>query len=200
MLGNKDRGYSNYQMSLWRGHLHSGSGQRYTVWRKGRGVMIELIMYFGIGFLVATLLGLLFIPQVHNRAVRLTIKRLEASTPLSITEIRVDKDQLRAKYAVSTRRLEMKIERLTAQTTTQRAELGKKTDAINQLKKELDENKETNLALEARTKTLRDQLRAAEEELQTKSNALLEADRQLAENQAELAKVLGELGERALVA
>jgi chromosome segregation ATPase len=162
--------------------------------------MIELIMYFGIGFLVAALLGLLFIPQVHNRAVRLTIKRLEASTPLSITEIRVDKDQLRAKYAVSTRRLEMKIERLTAQTTTQRAELGKKTDAINQLKKELDENKETNLALEARTKTLRDQLRAAEEELQTKSNALLEADRQLAENQAELAKVLGELGERALVA
>jgi len=162
--------------------------------------MIELIMYFGIGFLVAALLGLLFIPQVHNRAVRLTIKRLEASTPLSITEIRVDQDQLRAKYAVSTRRLEMKIERLTAQTTTQRAELGKKTDAINQLKQELDENKETNLALEARTKTLRDQLRAAEEELQTKSNALLEADRQLAENQAELAKVLGELGERALVA
>jgi hypothetical protein len=33
--------------------------------------MIEAIMYFGIGFLVATLLGLLFIPPVHNRAVRL---------------------------------------------------------------------------------------------------------------------------------
>jgi len=32
--------------------------------------MIESIMYFGIGFLVATLLGLLFIPLVHNRAMR----------------------------------------------------------------------------------------------------------------------------------
>jgi chromosome segregation ATPase len=94
----------------------------------------------------------------------------------------------------------MRIEKLKAQTTPQLAELGKKTDAINQLKKELAENKETNLALEARTRTLRDQLRAAEEELQTKSNALLEADRQLAENQAELAKVLRELGERTLVA
>ncbi len=62
--------------------------------------MIELIMYFGIGFLVAALFGLLFIPPVHNRAVRLTMKRLEASTPLSITEIRADKDQLRAKFAV----------------------------------------------------------------------------------------------------
>ena len=162
--------------------------------------MIELIMYFGIGFLVAALLGLLFIPLVHNRAVRLTMKRLEASTPLSITEIRADKDQLRAEFAVSTRRLEMRIEKLKAQTATQFAELGKKTDAINQLKNELDENKETNLALEARTKTLRDQLRATEEELQMKSSALLEADRQLADNQAELAKVLRELGERALVA
>jgi chromosome segregation ATPase len=170
------------------------------VWRKERGVMIESIMYFGVGFLVAALLGLLFIPLVHNRAVRLTMKRLEASTPVSISEIRADKDQLRAEFAVSTRRLEMRIEKLKAQTTPQLAELGKKTDAINQLKKELAENKETNLALEARTRTLRDQLRATEEELQAKSNALLEADRQLADNQAELAKMWAELGKRSLVA
>jgi hypothetical protein len=32
--------------------------------------MIDSIMYFGIGFLVAALLGLLFIPAVHNRATR----------------------------------------------------------------------------------------------------------------------------------
>ena len=56
--------------------------------------MIEPIMYFGIGFLVAALLGLLFVPLVHNRAVRLTMRRLEAATPLSIAEIRADKDQL----------------------------------------------------------------------------------------------------------
>ena len=87
-----------------------------------------------------------------------------------------------------------------AQTTTQLAEHGKKTDAINQFKKELAENKVTNLALETRNKTLRDQLRAAEEELQMKSNALLEADRQLADNQAELAKMWAELGKRSLAA
>ena len=97
--------------------------------------MIDSIMYFGIGFLVAALLGLLFIPAVHNRAIRLTMKRLEASMPVSITEIRADKDQLCAEFAVSTRRLELKIEKLKAQTTSQLAELGKKTDAINQCKK-----------------------------------------------------------------
>jgi chromosome segregation ATPase len=162
--------------------------------------MIEWIMYLGIWFLAAALLGLLFLPAVHNRAVRLTMKQLEASMPASVAEIHADKDQLRAEFAVSTRRLEMKIEKLKVQTTAQLAELGKKTDAINQLKKDLAEKSVMNVTLEARTKPLRDQLRAAEEELQRKSNALVEADRQLAENHAQLAKVLRELGERALVA
>jgi uncharacterized membrane protein YccC len=161
------------------------------------GVMIESVMYFGIGFLVSALLGLLFIPAVHNRAVRLTMKRLEASTPMSITEIRADKDQLRAEFAMSTRRLEMRIEKLKAQTTTQLADVGKKTDAINQLKKELAEKNVTNVALEARDRTLRDQLRASEKENQIKSRALSEAERQLADKEAELTKLLRE---RSLVA
>ena len=130
--------------------------------------MIEPIMYFGIGFLVAALLGLLFVPLVHNRAVRLTMRRLEAATPLSIAEIRADKDQLRAEFAMSTRRLEMSVEQMKAKTTGQLAELGKKTDAINQLKKELGEKTATIFALEARDKTLRDQLRATEEEFEVK--------------------------------
>jgi hypothetical protein len=50
------------------------------------------------------------VPLVHNRAVRLTTKRIEASTPLSLAEIRADKNHLRAEFAISTRRLEMTIE------------------------------------------------------------------------------------------
>src|SRR5215469_16522464 len=162
--------------------------------------MIEGIMYFGIGFLVATLLGLFFVPLVHNRAVRLTMKRLEASTPLSMVEIRADKDHLRAEFAISTRRLETTIEELKAKMSTQLAQLGKKTDAVNQLKKELAEKKVTNVALEARDRTLRDQLRTTENELQIKSSALREAARELADKEAELANTLGELAERSLVA
>src|ERR1700733_2484126 len=162
--------------------------------------MIEPIMYFGIGFLVAALLGLLFVPLVHERAVRLTMKRLEAATPLSIAEIRADKDQLRAEFAMSTRRLEMSVGKMKARTPPQLAELGKKSDAINQLKKELGEKTATIFALEARDRTLRDQLRGTEEEFQIKSSALREAERLLADKEAELSKLLGELGERSLVA
>src|ERR1700689_170014 len=130
--------------------------------------MIEPVMYFGIGFLVAALLCLLFVPLVHNRAVRLTMKRLEAATPLSIAEIRADKDQLRAEFAMSTRRLEMSVEQMKARATGQLAELGKKTDAINQLKKELGEKTTAIFAMEARDKTLLEQMRASEEEYELK--------------------------------
>jgi chromosome segregation ATPase len=162
--------------------------------------MIEPVMYFGIGFLVAALLCLLFVPLVHNRAVRLTMKRLEAATPLSIAEIRADKDQLRAEFAMSTRRLEMSVEKMKTKTTSQLAELGKKTDAINQLKKELGEKTATIFALEARDKTLREQLRSTEEEFQIKSGSLREAERILADKEAELTKLLAELGDRSLMA
>jgi chromosome segregation ATPase len=162
--------------------------------------MIEPVMYFGIGFLVAALLGLLFVPLVHSRAVRLTMRRLEAATPLSIAEIRADKDQLRAEFAMSTRRLEMSVEQMKAKTTGQLAELGKKTDAINQLKKELGEKNVAMFAVEARERNLRDQLRATEQEFEIKTTALHEAERTLVDKQADLAKIVAELGERSILA
>jgi len=162
--------------------------------------MVEALMYFGTGFLVAALLGLLIIPLVHGRAVRLTMRRLEAATPASMAEIQADKDQLRAEFAMSTRRLEMSVEQLKAKTTSQLAELGKKNDAINRLKIELGEKTAAIFALEARDKALRDQLRATEEEVAVKTAAMHEAERALADKEAQLAKLVSALEEQTGVA
>jgi chromosome segregation ATPase len=158
--------------------------------------MIESAMYFGIGFLVAALIGLVIIPLVHGRAVRLTMRRLEAATPLSMAEIQADKDQLRAEFAMSTRRLEMSVEQLKTKSTGQLAELGKKSDAINRLKIELGEKTATIFALEARDKALRDQLRTTEEEVAVKTAAMHDAERAVSDKEAELAKMESELDER----
>jgi chromosome segregation ATPase len=162
--------------------------------------MIEPIMYFSIGFLIAALLGLGIVPLVHARAVRLTIKRLEAATPLSMAEIQADKDQLRAEFAMSARRLEISLEQLKARAATQFAELGKRTDAVNRLKAELGEKNAALLALEAHEKALKDQLRASEEEVRDKTDALRDAERQLAGRQEELARLGGDLADRTMAA
>jgi chromosome segregation ATPase len=162
--------------------------------------MIEMIMYFGIGFLAAALIALLFFPLVHNRAVRLTMRRLEAATPLTIAEIRADKDQLRAEFAMATRRLEMNVEQMKAKTTAQLAELGKKNDAVNQLRKELGEKTATIFSLEERDKTIIEQMRTTEEEHELKSSSLREAERIISEKEAELSKLIAELGDRSISA
>jgi chromosome segregation ATPase len=162
--------------------------------------MIEPIMYLAIGFLVSMLFGLMIVPLVHNRAVRLTTKRMEAATPLSMAEIQADKDQLRAEFAMSARRLEMSVEQLKNKTTSQLAELGKKSDAINRMKVELGEKNATIFSLEAREKAIKEQLRATEEEFAAKTEMLRSAELALSDKQGELAKINSELSDRSMVA
>src|SRR3982074_617836 len=162
--------------------------------------MVEPIMYLAIGFLVSMLFGLMILPLVHNRAVRLTTRRLEAATPLSMAEIQADKDQLAAEFAMAARRLEMSVDQLKNKTTSQLAELGKKSDAINRMKLELGEKNATIFALEAREKAIKEQLRATEEEFGTKTVSVRSAEQALADKQNELAKLGAELSDRSMMA
>jgi chromosome segregation ATPase len=162
--------------------------------------MVEPIMYLAIGFLVSMLFGLMVLPLVHNRAVRLTTRRLEAATPLSMAEIQADKDQLRAEFAMSARRLEMNVDQLKNKTTSQLAELGKKSDAINRMKIELGEKNATIFSLEAREKAVKEQLRATEEEFAAKTQALRTAEAALTEKQAEHARLTHALSDRSAMA
>ncbi|QUS38812.1 hypothetical protein RPMA_08175 [Tardiphaga alba] len=158
--------------------------------------MVEPIMYLAIGFLAAMLCSLLVMPLVHNRAVRLTTRRLEAATPLSMAEIQADKDQLRAEFAMSARRLEMSVDQLKSKTTNQLAELGKKSDALNRMKVELTEKTASIFDLEARETAVKQKLATTENEFTAKTEALAAAERALVDKQNELARLNSELSDR----
>src|SRR5262245_29011000 len=84
--------------------------------------MIESLMLCGIGLLAGCLLMLLFFPAVHQRAVRLTRRDLVDATPLTAKEIQAEKDQLRAQFAVSVRRLELNMEEMRLKATERAAD------------------------------------------------------------------------------
>jgi hypothetical protein len=100
--------------------------------------MIESIMYIGIGLLFGCLLAVAIMPLVHNRAIRLTVRRLERPLP-SLAEIQALKDLLRAEFAMSTRRFGITVEQLKNKITDQLVELGRKSDIINRLNLERNE-------------------------------------------------------------
>lgn len=118
-------------------------------------MIIENVMYFVLGFVAAALLALMIMPSVWRRATRLTKKRIEAATPMTMSEFRADKDQLRAEFALSTRRLEMNVESLRKRLADQLGEINRKRTDQEQLKSERNEQFTIVRELEERESTLR---------------------------------------------
>jgi hypothetical protein len=100
--------------------------------------MLEPLMFSAIGFLTSCLLMVAFIPLIHERAVRLTARRFQAATPLSMAEMQAEKDLLRAEFAMSLRRLEMTVEDTKKKEVDRLREIGVKTAEIHHLRTELD--------------------------------------------------------------
>jgi chromosome segregation ATPase len=94
----------------------------------------------------------------------------------------------------------MNVDQLKNKTTSQLAELGKKSDAINRMKLELGEKNAMIFSFEAREKAVKEQLRATEEEFTAKTEALRGAEQALKDKQNELAKINAELSDRSVMA
>lgn len=148
--------------------------------------MIQSILFFALGFLCAGFLALMVAPAVWRRAVRLTRKRIEASVPLTLSEIQADKDRIRAEFAMSTRRLEMSIKEFREKAAAQVIEINRNREALKQLAAERAEKDRALSELEARGSELRAELQAREEQLQRMADKLAEAEQRLEEKAREL--------------
>lgn len=147
---------------------------------------IENVMYFVLGVLVAGLIALIIIPAVWRRAVRLTKKRIEAATPMTMAEFRADKDQLRAEFALSTRRLEMNVEALRRRLADQLRDINRKKSELGGIKGERDTHLEVVRELEEREGELRRRVLALEKESADLTQKLRMRDREFAEKSAQL--------------
>ncbi|MCB1518170.1 MAG: hypothetical protein KDJ19_11210 [Hyphomicrobiaceae bacterium] len=149
-------------------------------------MVIENSMYFLLGFLAAALLALMIVPSIWQRAVRLTKKRIEAATPMTMSEYRADKDQLRAEFALSTRRLEMNVEALRKRLADQIAEVNRKKSEQAQLRADRDEQLVIVRELEEREAQLRRRILDLEKEGTDLAQRLRMKDRDLDRKVAEL--------------
>ncbi|KQT46971.1 hypothetical protein ASG47_10210 [Devosia sp. Leaf420] len=127
-------------------------------------MLIENMMYFALGLLAAGLIALIIMPAVWKRAVRLTKRRIEAATPITLSEFRADKDQLRAEFALSTRRLEMNVEALRKRLAEQLSDVNQKRTDLGALKAERDKHLSVVTELEARQEELRARILELEKE------------------------------------
>jgi DNA repair exonuclease SbcCD ATPase subunit len=117
--------------------------------------VIEQLMIFSLGFLLAGLLALLFLPAVWRRALRLSASRLERRLPLSLAEIAAERDRLRAEFATEHRRIEQSAEALADSRARDRAEIGRQATRAAELALALDGRQKRVAELEADLARLR---------------------------------------------
>ena len=160
--------------------------------------MIDFLMFFGLGFFTACLATIFVANAVWRRAVRLTTKRVQASMPISLSEIKADRDQLRADFAMSTRKLELSVDELKQKMQSQVTEIAKKNEQIRVLLLEVKTKSGVIRDLEQREQNQRFELLKSESELgemvrnyrETESkltnaqNSLAERDKSLASSQS----------------
>jgi len=149
-------------------------------------MIIENIMYFALGLLVAGLVALIIMPAVWKRAVRLTKRRIEAATPITMAEFRADKDQLRAEFALSTRRLEMNVESLRKRLAEQLGDVNQKRSDLGALKAERDQHLAIVAELENREVELRARVLELERDGTDLAQRLRMRDRELSSRTGEL--------------
>jgi chromosome segregation ATPase len=158
--------------------------------------LIQSILFFSLGFLTAGLLALMVAPAIWRRAVSLTRRRLEASLPLSANEIQADKDRMRAEFAMSTRRLEMRIKSLSDKVSTQIIEINRNGEELRRLAEERAARDRTVAELETRVVEMRADISSREEQLQRLMARLGEAE-DLLEDRAREIERLGQMYDEA---
>lgn len=149
-------------------------------------ITIQSALLVALGFLSATLLALLIAPAFWARAVRLTSLRIRESLPVTETEIRADKDRLRAEYAIRVHKLETQVEQGKLASARQTIDLSKRDTRIGELTTELQTAKQT---LEEASNARRVLHATVSDRLPRVEQRLIEARRQLLSRDHEMAEL-----------
>jgi chromosome segregation ATPase len=138
-----------------------------------------------LGFLIASLLGLLVASAFWARAVRLTTTRIRQSMPVSEPEIKADRDRLRAEHAISAHKLQTRLSqakleraRLLIEINRRDASISALEGEVQRVKADLEENQNARRVLE---QTVVDRLPKVEARLAEAKRLLFNRDREIAE-------------------
>jgi chromosome segregation ATPase len=112
--------------------------------------LVEQALFFGIGFLAASLAAILVIPAFLRRAARLSEARLRLDAPLTEKQAAAERDAIRARHAVEQVRLEQRLSLLNDDHTRLKVELGRQSVKIIEMEATAAERESHNFDLSDR--------------------------------------------------
>ena len=157
--------------------------------------MVQSALLFALGFLVATLLGLLLAPVVWRRAQWIMRHRLEAVVPMTLDEVRADRDALRAEHAMAMRRLEVENQEIRAIDAEHLLEISRGQEALKARAAAIAARDGRIAELDETVRRLSQQIRAREKEIASLEVSHRVASREVAMRRERIATLSAALAE-----
>jgi hypothetical protein len=151
--------------------------------------LVQSILFFVLGFLTAGFVVLLIAPSVWRRAVSVTRQRVEAKLPMTLDEIRADKDSLRAEHAMALRKVEVQLKSAQEKLLTQAVELSRSREAQKAHVTDHADKDRTVGELEAARGSLREDIAKRDEQIKALAAQLVEAESMLEKRAQEIEEI-----------
>lgn len=126
---------------------------------------LETILWFGLGFAVASLIALFLGRAAWRSGVRLGARRMQRKVPGTVSELQTERDSMRAENAMMERKLEVYMGQLKARLAEQTAEVSRHRNRIELLAADLAQREKLDSALRAEIARLEQQVMTFEAEL-----------------------------------
>ena len=132
---------------------------------------LEIIMYIALGFATATLIAMLVSRLLWIYALKLGKRRSQRLAPSNLAELQVERDRLRAEYAMLSRKLELRLQDLRTKLAEQTAEVSRSRNRMERLAEELQARESALAQKEKEFAALREQVAGYEAELATRTES-----------------------------
>ena len=150
---------------------------------------IETIMLVVLGFVVAVIVAMVLSRIGWTYAVKLGNRRTERDAPAKIAALQAERDQLRAEYAILSRKLELRLDDLKTRLAEQTAEVSRNRNRLDHMVKEVEKRDKLISEREADVQAIHQHIAPLEQELATRTQANQQLKEQISDRDENIAKL-----------
>jgi chromosome segregation ATPase len=150
---------------------------------------IETIMMVVLGLVVLALIALFLGRAGSTLANKLKTSRTVRNAPARMAAMQAERDQLRAEYAMLTRKMEMRLDEVKTKLAEQTSEVSRNRNRLDHMVAELQKRDETIAERDAQILGLQNHIAPLEEELATRTGAIQGLKQDMADREAEIAEL-----------
>jgi chromosome segregation ATPase len=157
---------------------------------------LESLLLIGLGFALATLVGLFVGRVLWKVALRVGARRIQRQVPVTVTELQSDRDRMRAEYAMLSRKMQLAQDSLKMQLAERTAEVMQHRNRVELLNADLGRGATVSSSMDLELQRLRQRVAPLEAELASRTASYQQLRDEQRKKDETIASLTAELAKR----